>query len=416
MGAGILRTGILLFLHVLAVRGSKKPPTDPNRRTALRDDGPYDFISLTSAYTSSYSLPTTLGSSSSSHPQRVRVMAYNVQQLPPIFKGRDQNKRLKELLNAFDDFATTGGNDATQIHPETPDVVVFNELYRPFVHNELKRRLSHVFPYYTGVIGEHCSSGNEWTSIKGCSFLELIKMRGGIAIFSRHPISETHGLVFAAKTAWTADAFVNKGAVLAKILIPDDKNENNQRPVWVMGTHLQADENSKPGGGIREKQAAEFTAWIDEGVKSGAFKIDRNKDPVIVAGDLNVEFKGTPRAYRKMMDLTKLRVNLTALDLKAGDYVGSLSPLTNWLAKADYYSYSLPLDFDDTLDYVGYRRDFRHPVFAPHQRTLPLKAKDAWYWSYLKRWWNLPGEGRKWNKGYYKDISDHYPVVADFYF
>ena len=46
------------------------------------------------------------------------------------------------------------------------------------------------------------------------------------------------------------------------------------------------------GGGIREKQAAEFTKWIDEGGKKGLFEIDADKEPVIVVGDLNVRFRG----------------------------------------------------------------------------------------------------------------------------
>ena len=46
------------------------------------------------------------------------------------------------------------------------------------------------------------------------------------------------------------------------------------------------------GGGIREKQAAEFTKWIDEGGKKSLFEIDADKEPVIVVGDLNVRFRG----------------------------------------------------------------------------------------------------------------------------
>ena len=45
------------------------------------------------------------------------------------------------------------------------------------------------------------------------------------------------------------------------------------------------------GGSIREKQAREVTEWIDNGNNKGLFKIDAEKEPVIVAGDLNVEFR-----------------------------------------------------------------------------------------------------------------------------
>ena len=45
------------------------------------------------------------------------------------------------------------------------------------------------------------------------------------------------------------------------------------------------------GNDVREKQAAEFTKWIDDGGKKGLFEIDAKKEPVIVVGDLNVRFK-----------------------------------------------------------------------------------------------------------------------------
>lgn len=79
-------------------------------------------------------------------------------------------------------------------------------------------------------------------------------------------------------------------------------------------------------------------------------------------------------------------------------------------------SHSMPLDYDDILDFIGFRTDCRNPVYAPVQMVLPLKAQNAWYWGYMKGWWDLPGHGWTWNNGYYNDISDHYPVMADFYF
>ena len=55
-----------------------------------------------------------------------------------------------------------------------------------------------------------------------------------------------------------------------------------------------------------------------------------------------------------MMNVTKLRVNFSSEATRAG--VGSFSAATNWLAKADYFSHSMPLDYDDVLDYIGFRR------------------------------------------------------------
>jgi len=185
--------------------------------------------------------------------------------------------------------------------------------------------------------------------------------------------------------------------------------------IWVIGTHLQADQGSGKGGEVREKQATEFTEWIDEGGKKSLFEIDAKKEPVIVAGDLNVRFEKNHQDYEKMLELTKIRVNYTLED--AAKSVGSLSAVDNWLAKAGFYHSKLPLDYDDVLDYVGCRRDFRQPISAPAQKVLPVKAQQAWYWYYIKKVQNkLPNEGRVGKKGYYNDISDHYPVVADFFF
>ena len=121
------------------------------------------------------------------------------------------------------------------------------------------------------------------------------------------------------------------------------------------------------------------------------------------------------KEFKKMLESTKIWVNYTLAD--AAKSVGSFSAVDNWQAKASYYQSSLTLDYDDVIDYVGCRRDFRQPIFAPAQKVLPVKAQRAWYWEYIKNVQNkLPNEGRVGKKGYYNDISDHYPVVADFFF
>ena len=66
-----------------------------------------------------------------------------------------------------------------------------------------------------------------------------------------------------------------------------------------MGTHLQADTgllfNSQP---IREKQAVEFTSWIDKGIKDGILDVEAD-EPIIIAGDLNVPLKMKPKGEIK---------------------------------------------------------------------------------------------------------------------
>ena len=62
------------------------------------------------------------------------------------------------------------------------------------------------------------------------------------------------------------------------------------------------------GDQVREKQAAEITAWIDEGVKTKAFDISKD-DPVIIAGDLNTNFRGNAAG-----ELMQLKVHLMRLE------------------------------------------------------------------------------------------------------
>ena len=87
---------------------------------------------------------------------------------------------------------------------------------------------------------------------------------------------------------------------------------------------------------------------------------------------------------------------------------GSYSTKTNVMAYARSASAAKPFEYDDILDYVGYRRDFRRPT-RMKQRVMLLKAEKPWSWDKLK----IPGINPN---GIYNDISDHYPVVADFYF
>ena len=82
---------------------------------------------------------------------------------------------------------------------------------------------------------------------------------------------------------------------------------------------------------------------------------------------------------------------------------GSYSTKTNLLAKALEY----PIEYDDTLDYIGYRQDYRQPT-QMSQKVVLLKGKTPWSWDML----NLLGIPN----GLYNDISDHFPVVADLIF
>ena len=122
--------------------------------------------------------------------------------------------------------------------------------------------------------------------------------------------------------------------------------------------------------------------------------------------------------YHQIKKNLKLAIDYPAEEARAG--VGSYSAKTNWMTKYQCREGNYPLDYDATLDYIGYRTDFRQPLDAVPMKVLKLKATQKWYWGNMKGWWNLPdslGKLRKiWGDGYYGDIADHYPVMADFYF
>ena len=85
------------------------------------------------------------------------------------------------------------------------------------------------------------------------------------------------------------------------------------------------------------------------------------------------------------------------------------------LTLAQAIDLGLPVREDEHLDYVVLWRNHLQPKRPVLTKTVPLKAEQKWYWRYLDRQWRLES-GVNTLDGFYDDISDHYPVVADFEF
>ena len=51
----------------------------------------------------------------------------------------------------------------------------------------------------------------------------LLILTGGVVIFSKYPIVETHELLFKDSAVGTIDNLSNKGALMAKVMVPDDR-------------------------------------------------------------------------------------------------------------------------------------------------------------------------------------------------
>ena len=75
------------------------------------------------------------------------------------------------------------------------------------------------------MIGKDCGTQAGWTTLTGDC--QVFLPRGGVSIISRHPIEELHGIVFDNKAKGTWDQMINKGAVLAKIMVPETEGNDS---------------------------------------------------------------------------------------------------------------------------------------------------------------------------------------------
>lgn len=366
------------------------------------------------------------GSSSSDSPLHLKIMTYNIQQVPNFggLLDQDQENRMTQLVKALKSLKAK------------PDVIVFQELLNAPAYGRVSDELKEFYPHHSKLLGAECSGSNYcatdkkenssqdgkcpppgWNTLTGnCrplfvsdSLMQFksmptldqlkgnVQTSGGIAIFSKFPIVERHGLIFKAVNESTVDYLGNKGALLVKIELDNNRKRRaaNGQPksVWVIGLHLQSDSGlsffSQP---IRVAQAKEVDSWMEQEL----FHIENN-EPVIVAGDLNVPFKMQPKALEELNGILKIVVPNVTMSLG-----GSYSTKNNVMTKALEY----PIEYDDMLDYVGYRQDYLQPT-QMSQKIVLLKGENSWYWDMLKRL--IP-------TGLYNDISDHFPVVAEVIF
>merc|ERR1712198_493873 len=226
---------------------------------------------------------------------QLRVMNYNVRQLPVIlgvFNKWDQGPRLERLPDAIRKLRSPG-------YGHFPEVIFFNELMTSDSHWKIKEDLDDIFPHQTSVAGASCNS-DHWDSIKGAC--DKFSRRSGVMAISSLEIKERHAFVFKNCDHHTWDCKANKGAVYMKVM-------KEGHLFHLVGTHLQADEvgDEATAQAVRVKQMQEMRDWLAE------FNIPKT-EPVIVVGDLN-EF-----------------------DFADNFGFGSFSAKTNWLAKADAYS------------------------------------------------------------------------------
>lgn len=287
----------------------------------------------------------------------VRVLTFNVRQVP-IFSWLERPVRRAQQAAAL-------------VVAAGPDVVVLNEAHPLSGSWLLLRRLAAAGYRRTPQIGRLAGRGR-WTSTSGrWNTLSGWFVGGGVYVASRLPVDELHQHVFHARDMRTQDKLSHKGVVLARI-------RTAEGPLWIAATHLQADEDGTYPGthAVRMAQLAEAREAIAAIVPA--------TEPVVIAGDLNVEY------YRSS----------TALDgepgsdhVAAGDALGgrllpdgplhdpTFDTVANALGRRESPNYRNVLDYIGAVDGNGQRPQ-------PHITTETLPFPTG------------------------QEPSDHYPVLA----
>ncbi|MEC3980889.1 sphingomyelin phosphodiesterase [Amycolatopsis sp. H20-H5] len=278
------------------------------------------FVALLAALSTALAAPA-LGAGTTT----LKVLSFNIWQLPWIANPNTSDKQ-----------ARAQAAEAV-IREAGADVVVLDEAFSAQAE-DLRARLVGVFPFQTPLVGQYCGTSPGWTTVDGNCSNSPIVVNGGVTVLSRWPVTEKHQLVFRNSYQGTADYLSNKGAALLRLRV-------DGRPVWIAGTHLQADEapDTLPKAHqVRMAQLGEIHGLVA--------KYAAPAEPVVVAGDLNIEYwAGQER--RDALGRTQSQQGEAALGgelgtVGAGEYTFDAATNPN-AAK------SVPATYRDSLDYVG---------------------------------------------------------------
>lgn len=234
------------------------------------------------------------------------------------------------------------------------DVIVFSEAFDDDVRNKMLNRLKPWYPYTTRILG----------SDRG------VEQDGGVIIVSHWPIESQDQILYKDDCSGT-DCLADKGVLYARI------NKKGYR-YHIFGSHTQADSGSEDIS-VRKKQFKILKSFID------AKNIPSN-EPVIIAGDLNVDKTRYFSEYKDMLNT----LNASQPATKGHSY--SFDPKTNDLASSGPSEY---------LDYVLYSN--KHPAPKQAYNDVRMIRSD-------EEWKEFTWEDAMW------DLSDHYAVFGRFDF
>ncbi len=272
------------------------------------------------------------------------------------------------------------------IRKHSADVVILDEAFNNTSDGQIPAALADLYPYATPVVGKTCSGGG-WTGISGdCSNSPFV-INGGTLILSKYPILAQYAHIFSNSTSGTWDYNADKGADLVELNV-------NGAHTWVVGTHLQADQSGTSTATTQQTRLAqlgEIRTWTDQIAGTSA--------PVLIGGDLNVEYYGGASRGDYANAQTAVGGVLGSPALDPSQSLRTMDcPVSSW---CQYMSgvESFSSTYQDDLDYLGYLQDGARPVpTALPTVQVDFDPQSGWTTGQLDT--NAP--------------SDHYPVQATY--
>lgn len=259
------------------------------------------------------------------------VLAYNVWALLPGIVSKDVSERLnllKDKLNGY-------------------DAIVFSELFDNSRRETFLNALKTEYPYQTSVVDRSGSIED-----------------GGVLIVSRYPIETESQIAF--NDCDAEDCMSAKGVMYAEI----NKGGNAYH---VFGSHTQAWPAAE-NQATRLKQFQQMRNFIDS-------KNISTEEPVIIAGDLNVDKINFPQEYNTMLNVLNAEE-----PARNGGYAHTYNGHVNaWTDGAP-----------EDLDYVLYSSAHRTPVSSTTKVLTPRSIHADVFTKY--------------------DLSDHFAIAGNLTF
>jgi len=274
------------------------------------------------------------------------------------------------------------------------DLFVFNELFDTACYDIISKTMTaNGLCYRTDILGAKVLNSNLRLHAL-LSKHRFVWCSGGVAIFSRHPIVSSTSHIFDGREVSTnSDALALKGFVYVKVEV--DVGRQHRKPVHVIGTHLQSG-HELVAANCRVLQAKRIQAYVHQ------LKIPAT-EAVIIAGDLNVD--GQSLQHEEWMTLTNAlnaapvaNYHEITFDPAANSLVGRDGDLTIPPCRLDHCLYSkLHLKPFPLLSFTEVIR----PII-PNGESIAIG--------------NNKMMRRDMKKMDTTDLSDHYPVLAQFSF